>query len=365
MNVIKDLKYITANLVPAAALVGIYLGSWWTYSTVFLVFGLIPILEPFGPRSLTNYSEAEKADLSKARLFDWLLYLNFPILYGILWYYFQTVSQGGATAYELVGMVLTVGIVIGSCGINIAHELGHRSATIDRRMAEFLLLPALYLHFYLEHNRGHHRNVATDKDPASARQGENLYRFWFKTLIGSYLSAWKIQMELLGRKGEGFWSVRNDLLVYQLIQIGYLAIIAWYWGISTMMLAVAAGLVGALLLETINYIEHYGLRRKKVGVDRYERVKPKHSWNANYQLGRIMLYELTRHSDHHYLASKKYQILEHHQESPELPFGYPTSMLIAMCPPLWFSLMDPKIPVENDNSQPAGELKTADSLIQN
>ncbi|MDX1666459.1 MAG: fatty acid desaturase, partial [Saprospiraceae bacterium] len=108
--------------------------------------------------------------------------------------------------------------------------------------------------------------------------------------------------------------------------------------------ALAIACFGFLLLESVNYIEHYGLRRKKIGEGRYEKVRPAHSWNSNHELGRIFLYELTRHSDHHYKASRKYQILRHFDRSPQLPFGYPTSIIIALVPPLWFTLMDPRVP---------------------
>jgi alkane 1-monooxygenase len=116
-----------------------------------------------------------------------------------------------------------------------------------------------------------------------------------------------------------------------------------FFGTKGVLFSLAIALVGVLLLETINYIEHYGLSRKLEG-SRYERVSPMHSWNSNHTIGRLVLYELTRHSDHHHRASKKYQILESIEESPQLPFGYTTSMLIAFFPPLWFKLMNKRIP---------------------
>lgn len=135
------------------------------------------------------------------------------------------------------------------------------------------------------------------------------------------------------------------MIRFTLIQALYFVSIVFfstYW--YTTLAIVMAGVVGFLLLETINYIEHYGLRRKKLASGRYERVRPQHSWNANYEVGRILLYELTRHSDHHYQASKKYQILDHQDEAPELPFGYPTAMLVALLPPLWFKIMNRRLP---------------------
>ena len=87
----------------------------------------------------------------------------------------------------------------------------------------------------------------------------------------------------------------------------------------------------------------YSLLRKIKSNGKYERVKPHHSWNSNHTVGRIVLYELTRHSDHHFKSSKKYQVLESIQESPQLPYGYPTSILISFFPPLWFKIMNPLV----------------------
>ena len=133
---------------------------------------------------------------------------------------------------------------------------------------------------------------------------------------------------------------------FTLIQIGYLVTIISIFGTKGFLVALFSGIVGLLLLETINYIEHYGLMRKLTPSGRYERVTEKHSWNSNHILGRIILYELTRHSDHHYKSQKKYQILEYHDVSPQMPYGYPTSMVLSFFPPIWFNIMNKKIPKE-------------------
>lgn len=131
---------------------------------------------------------------------------------------------------------------------------------------------------------------------------------------------------------------------YSILQVAYLVLVLILFGLPTLWFALGAALVGFLLLETVNYIEHYGLLRQKMPSGRYERVKEIHSWNSNHVLGRIMLYELTRHSDHHYISSKKYQVLDCHEDSPQMPFGYPTSMVLSLLPPLWFKIMNKRIP---------------------
>lgn len=134
------------------------------------------------------------------------------------------------------------------------------------------------------------------------------------------------------------------MLWYTVFQLSYLLIVFVFFGLTGFLFALFAGIAGFVLLETVNYIEHYGLLRSKMPSGRYERVNAVHSWNSNHVIGRIVLYELTRHSDHHYKTSKKYQILDCHEDSPQMPYGYPTSMVLAMVPPLWFAIMNKRIP---------------------
>jgi alkane 1-monooxygenase len=202
------------------------------------------------------------------------------------------------------------------------------------------------MHFYIEHNFGHHLHAATKEDPATARYNQTVYEFWLTSVFRQYVSAWKIQNQLLKNKKEPFLSIKNDMLWYTILQLAYLIITFVIFGATGLIFAFFAGVTGFILLETVNYIEHYGLMRSKLPSGRYERVREIHSWNSNHIIGRIVLYELTRHSDHHYKSSKKYQILDCHEESPQMPYGYPTSMVLAMMPPLWFALMNKRIPKE-------------------
>lgn len=339
----RDLKYLTAYLVPITAYFSIQQAGVWSFFTVIFAFGLIPLVEPLTGKSEKNLSEEDRQEKVKAKFFDWLLYLNLPIIAAILYFFIQRLLLSGLELYEILGMTLTTGIVLGSSGINVAHELGHRKNTAERFLAWMLLLPSFYMHFYIEHNRGHHKNVSTPLDPASAEKGENLYRFWVRSTVGSYLSAWRIQKKLLDKSKTNFFSLKNEMLIFHFVELLYVLLIGLFCGIQILGWVILAGVIGFLLLETINYVEHYGLRRQLLPSGNYEPVKPRHSWNANQELGRIMLYELTRHSDHHYLAIKKYQLLDHHEESPQLPAGYPTCMLMALVPPLWFSVMDKRI----------------------
>ncbi|WP_025666125.1 alkane 1-monooxygenase [Aquimarina megaterium] len=341
----KDLKYICAYTIPFMAIIGIWLQGIYTYLTPIYAFGLIPILELFTNSSTKNLDDKHKILQSKKKIFDWMLYINLPIVYGILLLGVFTSTTSNLDTYEIIGIIISLGIVLGSNGINVGHELGHRY-TKERYIGKALLLPSLYMHFYIEHNFGHHLNVATKEDPATARYNQPVYFFWITSTIRQYINAWKIQFKLLKQNNQAFLSVKNDMLCYFVITLLYLTILTYFFGFLGLLVAFLSGVTGFLLLETINYIEHYGLVRRKTSSGRYERVREIHSWNSNHTLGRIMLYELTRHSDHHHRASKKYQILDHHDKSPQLPFGYPTSMVLSLLPPLWFLIMNKRVPRE-------------------
>ena len=342
----RDLKYLAAYSIPLVAIIGISLRGYWSFLTPVYAFVLIPLLEMALPIDPHNLSEEQVEKKSSRIFFDMLLYLNIPLVYGILFYYLNSLGQAGYTTSELIGLTFSVGIVLGSNGINVAHELGHRTRAWERSLGKFLLIPALYMHFYIEHNFGHHKNAATAEDPASSKYNQSVYSFWLTSMGYQYVNAWRIQKDLLKRAGKGRFSLQDDMVWYVVIQLAYLAVVYFLFGPLAVLIALSIAINAAVLLETINYIEHYGLSRKKMESGRYERVKEIHSWNSNHTLGRIMLYELTRHSDHHYRASKKYQLLDCHESSPQMPYGYPTSMMLSLVPPLWFNIMNKRIPVE-------------------
>lgn len=335
----KDLKYLLAYTIPLSALVAMQLKGGFSYTTVLYAFGFIPCVEFFTKPDNSTFSEAEKSNRAMARFFDWLLYLNVPIVFSMATYGFWFLTTEPLSLFEQIGLVLSLGIVLGTNGINVAHELGHRQSRLERFLGKLLLMPSLYMHFYIEHNFGHHRHVGTPKDPATARKNQTVYGFWITSIAGQIRSAFQIQNQLLSQKKKSGFSIYNDLMWYFIIQSAYLVCVYYFFGVPGLLFALGIALVSILLLETINYIEHYGLQRQQKDA-RYERVSPAHSWNSNHVIGRLVLYELTRHSDHHHRAAKKYQVLESIPESPQLPFGYTTSMVIALFPFFWFPLMN-------------------------
>ena len=339
---IKDLKYLMSYSIAVTTFIGILVGGPFVYLTLIYTFVFIPILESNTKEYLNEYSDDEKKSRNLDPFFDFLLYLNIPIVYGIFFVSLNTLLNTDS-AYEIIGIILSASIVMATNGINVGHELGHRKSLFSRTCSKLLYLPCHYMHFFIEHNYGHHINVATPDDPATAKYKQNLYSFWISSVINTYLSAWRIQLKLLRVSNQSFISLKNDMIFYTLFQISFLIFIYLNYGLITTIYSVLMSVVSFLFLETINYVEHYGLLRKIKSNGKYERVKPHHSWNSNHTIGRITLYELTRHSDHHFKSSKKYQILESIEDSPQLPYGYPTSILISFFPPLWFRIMNPLV----------------------
>jgi alkane 1-monooxygenase len=338
----RILKYLLVYLTPLAVLRSILAEGWFTYYSVIVMFVWIPILEFFAKGSKKNLSKAEEEMALKDKMYDLLLYSLVPIQYLILFIFLFRVSEGNLQFYEKLGISISFGLSCGIVGINAAHELGHRTSWYEQFMSKMLLLTTLYMHFFIEHNRGHHKNVSTDEDPASSKLGEMVYTFYFRSIYGSFISAWKLEAERLRRVKFSFWSFKNEMIIFQLLQASLIVFIFYFFGLETTLFFMISATLGILLLETVNYIEHYGLRRKKKE-NGYERTLPIHSWNSNHPVGRMVLLELSRHSDHHYIASRKYQVLRHFDESPQMPTGYPGMLILSLFPPLWFSVMNPRI----------------------
>lgn len=340
---VRDLKYLLAYTLPLCNLIGLtYLGGW-SYLTLIITFGAIPLLEVILPGDSQNLTAEEFESKKHNKFFDLMLYGNVVIIYMQVALLIFTLVNVDLSNFEILGLILSTGILLGSNGINVAHELGHKSSSLAKFASKALLLPSLYMHFIIEHNRGHHVHIATPLDPATSRLNEYIYTFWFRSITGGYLSAWRLEAKRLTKDESSVYSYKNEMIRFAFFQVLYLGLVYYFFGLFIMACLIFVALISVLLLESINYVEHYGLVRRLNPSGRYEPVTSIHSWNSDHEVGRILLYELTRHSDHHYKANKKYQILEHYDDSPQLPFGYPGSILLALFPPLWFAKMNPVV----------------------
>lgn len=243
----------------------------------------------------------------------------------------------------MVGWLLSQGIVGGVLAINVAHELIHKDTALERGAGGLLLTSVGYHGFKIEHVRGHHVHVSTPEDASSARFGQSLWHFLPRALARNTSNAWALEARRLHAQGKRWWSIDNELIRWTALWLTLAAMSAIWLGPAGLAFFVVQGFFAACSLEIINYIEHYGLERQRLGDGRYERTTHLHSWNSDYLISNLLLFQLQRHSDHHETPRRRYQALLHHADSPQLPGGYAAMFLLALCPPLWFRIVDPRV----------------------
>jgi len=349
----KDKKrylWVLGLVVPLLPLAGIavhhWTGSWfgmWLTPVAFL--GIIPLIDLLAGNDNTNPPDEIIDQLENDRYYRWVTYVYLPVQYiGFalsMWY----LAEANLSIFEKVGLAVSTGTV-GGVAINTAHELGHKREDMERWLSKVALAQTFYGHFYIEHNRGHHVRVATPADPASSRMGESLYRFWPRTVVGSLKSAWEVESSRYKRRDKHPFRIGNDVLNAWLMSVVLWGALVVWLGVGILPYLVIQGIFGFTLLEVVNYMEHYGMLRQKVGAperQRYERVTPAHSWNSNNIATNVLLYHLQRHSDHHANPTRRYQALRDMKDAPVLPTGYTGMIVVAAFPPLFRRLMDPLV----------------------
>ncbi len=315
--------------------------GFWLIGPV-IVFGLFPVLDIVIGLDAENPPDSVLKWLEQDRYYRWCTYVFLPLQYASLVFACWLWSHGNLTALEKLGLTVTVAMVSG-IAINTAHELGHKRDNLERWLSRIALAQTGYGHFYIEHNRGHHVRVATPEDPASARLGESFYAFWPRTVLGSLRSSWELEKVRLARQERSPWTIRNDLLgAWAMTVVLFGALIAVF-GVTIVPWLLLQAVLGFSLLEVVNYLEHYGLRRERREDGRYERCRPEHSWNSNNVASNVLLYHLQRHSDHHANPIRRYQALRHVDEAPQLPTGYAGMIVLAVIPPVWRRVMDHRL----------------------
>lgn len=294
-------------------------------------------------RDASNPTSQEETILAQDNYFKIITLIYVPIQIILLISALYLVNTYSLRWYEWLGFCMSIGLVTGGIGINLAHEFMHKNNAIHQYMSKLLLVMVCYGHFIIEHVRGHHLHVATPEDPASARFGESVYQFLPRTIINSFRSALALEHKRLRQKNLSIFSFYNQfwwIIGGPLILISSCYLLG---GIKAVMFFLFQSIIAILMLELVNYIEHYGLERKKLANGSYERVSPCHSWNANHWLSNTILLHLQRHSDYHTYGARPYQVLRHVDFSPQLPSGYLGMMFLALFPPLWRKVMDKRV----------------------
>lgn len=347
---VKRFGYLMFLTPPLLPWIGMALALWlgapnvFAFFTFFYVYALIPALDALIGQDPVNPADHDVRGLSESRYYRWLTYACLPILAVSLtlgaW---GTVHLPQLDALGRVGFAASHGLIASVLGINAAHEMIHKRSALEQRLGGILLAMVCYGGFKIEHVRGHHLNVSTPADPSSARLGQSLYHFLPRAIFHNVTAAYRLEAERLRRKGLPVVSRHNEFLRWYALSASFA--LGFYLWLGWMGLAffLFQSLVAIATLETVNYLEHYGLRRRRRPNGRYERTTHEHSWNSNYLLTNLLLFQLQRHSDHHEFPRRRYQVLRHIDRSPQLPAGYATMMLLAWLPPLWRRVMDPRV----------------------
>ena len=336
-------RYLIAYTIPLLVYLTIYMGSWFTWMPVLYVFLVIPLADYFVGRDTSNLSAEAEAVAKASKVYTFILWMFIPVQFGLIFWLGFQYANGVLSGLPLAGAMFSVALSNGGIGITIAHELVHRSNKGEQWLGRILLMSVLYMHFAIEHVRGHHATVATEEDPASARKGQSFYAFLFPSIVGQYTSAWHLEAERLKKIKKPILSLSNEMIQFTICEFLMVLGMYFWFGATFAGLFMIVSFLSFSLLEAVNYLEHYGLERHKQSNGRYEKVTHHHSWNSDHILSRMFLFELTRHSDHHAVASRKYQILRTFEDSPQLPTGYPGMILLTLIPPVWFKVMDPLV----------------------
>eukprot|EP00742_Colponemidia_sp_Colp-10_P011643 GILJ01012965.1.p1 GENE.GILJ01012965.1~~GILJ01012965.1.p1 ORF type:complete len:403 (+),score=36.15 GILJ01012965.1:109-1317(+) len=350
----SSLPYYFVFLVPFLLLPGYYfLNNTWI--VVWFGFGLLPVLDLIMPVDTVNHFGDERRDLEQDFKFRIPLYVWIVVEYFVLFWSLYQTSNWSGTTMQFIGLVISMGITTGGIGLTVAHELFHKMHKMEQFLGKLLLVPVVYMHFCIEHVHGHHRNVATPNDPASALQGQTLYQFYPQSVVGSIVHCWNDEKERLMSAKLPVWSTHNQMIWFVVIPSLTCWAITMVFGWTACLFFLAQAWVGFSLLELINYVEHYGLRRKELSPGVYEKVTIEHSWNSPHIATNYFLFKLQRHSDHHANALKPYQALNSYEQSPQLPTGYAGMSIAATVPFVWRAVMDPILKAYKDKDTTMNE----------
>lgn len=349
MNRLKALGFLFVFLVPVTMPTAAWLAAqtgWYNlmaWYPLFFLFVMIPMTDYALGHDPVNIAQADERKVSQQVWFKLLTLLALPVhcatlAWSAFWFANHELNPAG-----MFGWIFSQGIVGSILAINTAHELIHKDEKLEKAFGGILLTTVGYYGFKIEHLRGHHVHVSTPEDASSARFGQSVWSFLPEALFRNTKNAWTLEAERLQKLGMPVLTWRNEMIGWTVLWIALC--IGFYWMLGWVGLAffIAQGFLAACSLEVINYIEHYGLERQKLADGRYERTTHLHSWNSDYALSNLLLFQLQRHSDHHAFPKRRYAILRHHEDSPQLPGGYAAMFVLALCSPLWHRVMDPRV----------------------
>jgi len=319
--------------------------QWFVWLPLFMIFVVLPVADHLVGADPANPTDEQVKTLSSQRWYAWLTILVVPtqlvtLAFGA-WVFVEHRDQ--FSLLSQVGWILSCGIVSATLAINVGHELIHRRSRLENWGGGLLYASVCYPGFKVEHVRGHHVTVSTPEDASSARYGQSLYAFLPHAYKHNFLNAWTLEAKRLRSKGLPALHWRNELIWWHLVSLALVMGFGLVFGWAGLVFYLGVCWMSFTTLEIINYAEHYGLHRRLLPNGKYERTTPAHSWNSNQLLTNMGLFHLQRHSDHHAFPDRRYQVLRHYDQAPQLPTGYAGMYLLALVPPLWFKVMNPRV----------------------
>lgn len=330
MGPLSSLPYWT----PYAFVLVPYYGFSWTWSTVWFLFTVVPLLDFVLPKDYANPTEEQRRAHENSFAFKLPLLCWLPVSAFTVCHAMGRVASGDVSApLDLLGLALSTALILGGVGINVSHELMHKRGLLERGTSYALLAVVHYMHFFIEHQAGHHKTVATPEDPASSRRGDRVYGFAVRSMVGGYASSWNHERRRVGL------GPANRMLRFAAVSATLCVAAYRFYGAAALAFYLAASFLSFFLLEVVNFIEHWGLSRERLPDGSYERVNPSHSWNAANVVTNLFLFQLQRHSHHHADSSRAYWLLKCYEESPEMPTGYAGMVVAALCPPAFDRIM--------------------------
>ncbi|KFL35457.1 alkane 1-monooxygenase [Arenimonas donghaensis] len=350
------LVFVVPALMPAAAWLGLASGradllAWFP---LFFLFVLLPAADYALGHDPVNVAPGQERAVSDSAWFRGLTLACLPVQLAVLAWSAYWFSQAGFGPLGVAGWLLSQGVVGGILAINTAHELIHKDGRLEPLVGGLLLASVGYHGFKIEHLRGHHVHVSTPEDASSARFGQSLWHFLPRAMWRNTLNAWRLEARRLQGLGLPKLHWRNEMMAWTGVWLLFAGLFLAWLGPVGLAFFLVQGLLAAGSLEIINYIEHYGLERQRGPDGRYERTTHLHSWNSDYALSNLLLFQLQRHSDHHAFPKRRYAILRHQPDSPQLPGGYAAMFVLALVPPLWKRVVDPRVLAFRANRAPTG-----------
>ena len=339
--------WLVSLLFPATPLLGITLteltgNPYMMFAPVALFYLIIPLLELVVGDDQHDLLGLMEEEAALSTFYRYMVHALLPLIY-ITWLLgaaYAATQNLPWPAYIAMGIAHGWGLGL---AINSGHEIGHKTDKMSKWIALLMLAPSFYGHFRLEHNQGHHSEVATPKDSATARFGEGFYAFVLREYPGAWKRAWAIESKRARRRGHSKWSLKNEVVITSLMSAALWGGVIFCLGAAVIPYIFLTWLVSASVLSAQNYISHYGLLRERRADGKFLPCQPHHSWNCNNLVTNLTSYNLARHSDHHANPSRHYQHLRTFADTPHLPYGYLGMYWLAYFPPLFRRVMNPRV----------------------